>query len=156
MIYTCIIKKQRYTIKYLKLLILHVLVYYELSYYTAVIFYFFFLYYIIINILWCVMCMCVFLYMLQILTAGWWLASKLNVARQRNERLRLVHFRLQFGARNWRKRIVATVRSIWSRAKRKGDPWPTDQQMQRLRFRNNDQLRWGSSSDSIIEWLHAW
>jgi len=50
---------------------------------------------------------------------------------------------------------VATFWTFRSCSECQGDQRPPDQQMQRIRVRNNDQLRGGPRRDPVAERLHA-
>lgn len=92
----------------------------------------------------------------QVLTAGRWPACQHSHSGKRNERCGLVHICLQLGTGNGRKRAVAVVWTLWRSSERESDSRFTDEQVQRLRFRDHDQLWRGSSGDPILEWVHPW
>jgi hypothetical protein len=91
---------------------------------------------------------------LQILAPGWRPSGQQHAARQRDERLGLVHLRVQPGAGDRGERAVAAVRAFRRRAERQGDPRPADQQVQGLRLCHHDQLRRGRGRHSVAQRLH--
>lgn len=53
---------------------------------------------------------------------------------------------------------IAPLAAVWTirrRAERQSDPRPADQQMQRVRLCDHDQLRRVPGGDSKSKWLHA-
>lgn len=93
---------------------------------------------------------------MQVQSIGGRSAGKLDAARQRDERLRLVHLRLQSRTRDRGERAVAAVRAIRRSAIGQGDSRPADQQVQGLWLRHHDELRGGGSCHSEPQRLHPW
>lgn len=93
--------------------------------------------------------------LLQVLSSSRGSAGQLDVARQRNERLGLVHLRLQPGSGDGGECLVAVVRSVRCRPERESHPWPANQQMQRLRIRDHDKLRRSCCRHSVPQRLHS-
>lgn len=67
----------------------------------------------------------------------------------------MVHLRVQLGAGDRGERAVAVVRAVRGRAERESNPRPADEQMQRVRLRDHDQLRRGRGGNTVAERLHA-